>query len=573
MRILISILCCLSLLPTVSLAEGKKYALLVGVETYDPTFLTRLSFAEDDAEELGKTFKELGFDVIVMTHSAEIPAQRPNTAEKILDQLSRRVKGLQAEDTLVVGFSGHGVQYKQPRKLKSGGEETYFLCPEEANLNNVDSLVSIAKVYELIQQCAAERKLLIVDACRNEDFSTIGKNAPEIELTLTPAGVTRRTVPKGFLALYSCTEGERSYDFPELKHSAFCYHVLKYLKGEADPKNYFRDQISVGGLARYASAETRDYVFAKLSREQLPEVMGRTNDWPLGSLRQGKPSNNTPPTNPTVSLAKGKKYALLVGVETYDPAQLNRLQFADDDAIALGKALEFQGFNVVVMTSQSSIPARKPISAQDILDQLDRRLRDKNPEDTIILAFSGHGVQLKSDPVDANGNKESYFCPERANLDDKTSLVPMSLIIKKLADCPAEKKLLLCDACRNEAMPKAAQDKDKPVVEIELDPAGVTRRTVSKGMVVLFSCSSKEKSFELADLGHSVFTYQVLKYLRGDADQTRYPRQQLSINELVTFVSRETRDYIENRLSKDQRPELVTPGGFNDWNFGRIVEK
>lgn len=280
MRIFITILCCLSLLPAVSLAEGKKYALLVGVETYDPTFLTRLSFAEDDAEELGKTFKELGFDVIVMTRSAEIPAQRPNTAEKILDQLSRRVKGLQAEDTLVVGFSGHGVQYKQPRKLKSGAEETHFFCPEEANLNNVDSLVSIAKVYELIQQCAAERKLLIVDACRNEVLSEIGKNAPEIELE--PAGVTPRTVPKGMLALYSCTEGEKSYELPELKHGVFCYHVLKYLKGEADPKNYFRDQIGMGGLARYAATETRDYVSANLSRDQLPELMGRTSDWPLG---------------------------------------------------------------------------------------------------------------------------------------------------------------------------------------------------------------------------------------------------------------------------------------------------
>ena len=107
------------------------------------------------------------------------------------------MKGLQAEETLVVGFSGHGVQYKQPRKLKSGGEETHFFCPEEANLNNVDSLVSIAKVYELIQQCAAERKLLIVDACRNEVLSTIGKNAP---IELAPAGITPRTVPKGMLA-------------------------------------------------------------------------------------------------------------------------------------------------------------------------------------------------------------------------------------------------------------------------------------------------------------------------------------------------------------------------------------
>ncbi|MFM9961894.1 MAG: caspase family protein, partial [Planctomycetaceae bacterium] len=68
---------------------------------------------------------------------------------------------------------------------------------------------------------------------------------------------------------------------------------------------------------------------------------------------------------PTVSLAEGKKYALLVGVAKYDPAQLNRLQFAEDDATEMGKVLEKLGFEVVVMTAQQSVPERVPVTAQD----------------------------------------------------------------------------------------------------------------------------------------------------------------------------------------------------------------
>ncbi|MFM9961898.1 MAG: hypothetical protein ACKV2Q_11820 [Planctomycetaceae bacterium] len=62
MRAIITILCTMFLLPTVSLAEGKKYALLVGVAKYDPSQLNRLQFAEDDATEMGKVLEKLGFE-------------------------------------------------------------------------------------------------------------------------------------------------------------------------------------------------------------------------------------------------------------------------------------------------------------------------------------------------------------------------------------------------------------------------------------------------------------------------------------------------------------------------------
>lgn len=269
---------------------------------------------------------------------------------------------------------------------------------------------------------------------------------------------------------------------------------------------------------------------------------------------------------PTVSLAEGKKYALLVGVAKYDPSQLNRLQFAEDDATEMGKVLEKLGFEVVVMTAQQSVPERVPVTAQDILDQVERRLKDKQPEDTVLLSFSGHGVQLKSDPADEKGAKETYFCPQRAKLGDKSTLVPMSVVMSMLDKCPATRKLLLVDACRNEAESKDAAK----TTEIELEPAGVTRRSVPQGMVVLFSCQARERSYEMSELKHSAFTFHVLKYLKGEAPLTRYPRRQASITELASYVSRETKDFIDRKLSKDQQPEFLSPGGAADWELGKV---
>ena len=252
-------------------------------------------------------------------------------------------------------------------------------------------------------------------------------------------------------------------------------------------------------------------------------------------------------------------------MSTYDPSQLSRLRFAEDDATELGKVLEKLGFDVVVMTSQQAVPERVPVSAQDILDQVERRLKDKQPEDTVLLSFSGHGVQLKGDTADEKGAKETYFCPQRAKLNDKSTLVPMSVVMSKLDKCAATRKLLLVDACRNEAESKDAAAKGEP---IELEAAGVSRRSVPQGMVVLFSCQAKERSFELPELKHSAFSFHVLKYLKGEAPLTRYPRRQASVTELASYVSRETKDFIDRKLSKDQQPEYLSPGGAADWELG-----
>jgi hypothetical protein len=269
----------------------------------------------------------------------------------------------------------------------------------------------------------------------------------------------------------------------------------------------------------------------------------------------------------------GGKYALLVGVETYDPAQFTRLAFAEDDVISLGVALEKHGFNVVTMTSKATIPALDPVSAADIIEQLKRRLGNREPSDTVIVALSGHGIQLASDKVDRHGKKETYFCPKRADVRDKTSLLPISQVIRMLSQSKAGRKLLIVDACRNEVSSKEFRDKSRNEIELELDPIGSARHALPKGLLAIFSCGEKEHSFESNELGHSVFTYQLLEYLNGKAEPALYPNNKLSVQQMASFATHKTQDYIEKHLAKDQRPQLFIPGGSTDWEFGEITPK
>ena len=87
----------------------------------------------------------------------------------------------------------------------------------------------------------------------------------------------------------------------------------------------------------------------------------------------------------SVVSAEGR-YAFLVGVENYDPTELPSLTYAEDDIEAIGQALEKLGFNIVSMTSNASLPARKPVLSSDIVDQLETFLALRNRDDTVFCA-------------------------------------------------------------------------------------------------------------------------------------------------------------------------------------------
>ncbi len=172
-------------------------------------------------------------------------------------------------------------------------------------------------------------------------------------------------------------------------------------------------------------------------------------------------------------------------------------------------------------------------------------------------------MQYKDDPVDADDTKETFFCPEEANPKDRATLVSIGALSKKVARSGAGKKLLVVDACRNEVTAKGNK-----ALEEELDPVGRRARTEQAGMYSLFSCAPKEKSWEHPELKHGVFTSQLIKYLDGQADAALYPRQQISIQQLAAYASRETTEFVYKRLNQEQSPELRGQG--TDWSLGRL---
>src|SRR3954470_10184552 len=157
--------------------KGRKVALLVGVVDYDPdSGLTRLKYCENDVTALAAVLKAQGYkdqDIIVLTDTTAAEKRKLKfmpTAENIRKELKGLIEDLRPEDSFLVAFSGHGVHLKQ---LKEKG---LHFCPKGTDLDNTDTMVSLAEVYDQLESdCKAGVKLLVVDACRNDP--TDGRSA------------------------------------------------------------------------------------------------------------------------------------------------------------------------------------------------------------------------------------------------------------------------------------------------------------------------------------------------------------------------------------------------------------
>jgi hypothetical protein len=195
----------------------EKVALLVGVTEYDHSKLGNLQYAEADVEELADVLRQSGYSrVVLLTSRAGIRdkrlvPERDNIQRELAALLAKRTK----RDTVLVAFSGHGVQ------LTVKGKDEPFFCPRDGNPTKPDTLVALNQVYTELDDSGAGVKLLLVDACRNNPADKgskgiDGKNLPEMR--------------EGMGALFSCKPGERSYEHKDWKHGAFFAAVLEGLR-------------------------------------------------------------------------------------------------------------------------------------------------------------------------------------------------------------------------------------------------------------------------------------------------------------------------------------------------------
>ncbi len=285
------VVCGLVLALTAPLARAENYALLIGASDYrkgGKSGLRSLKYPKNDVVDFGAALVECGYkrrNTVLMYDGQADNSCVPEYA-KIQTQLDLLVKDLTPEDSIIVALAGHGVQFVD--------KKVNFYCPLDADPQNKTNLISLTDVYDRLRDCQASRKMLLVDACRNDAVSVASRsNFDKMNLeSLTRPQVD--DVPEQIIAIFSCAAGQQSWEDDTLKHGIFFGHVLKGLLGPADAP-IPDGRITVEELADYVSKETKAYARLKLQKTQTPLVKneGKT-EWVLRTLSNRVATNANP---------------------------------------------------------------------------------------------------------------------------------------------------------------------------------------------------------------------------------------------------------------------------------------
>lgn len=133
---------------------GKSYALVVGIDEYPHPEWPDLPFARKDAEAIARLLRAQGFDEVVPLYDEQA------TRAAIISALEEKIAPkLQAEDRVVLFFSGHGAT----QHLASN---TYgYLVPHDGT-SSPSTWLAMTTLREISEKLGtAKHQLFILDAC------------------------------------------------------------------------------------------------------------------------------------------------------------------------------------------------------------------------------------------------------------------------------------------------------------------------------------------------------------------------------------------------------------------------
>jgi WD40 repeat protein/uncharacterized caspase-like protein len=263
-----------------------------------------------------------------------------------------------------------------------------------------------------------------------------------------------------------------------------------------------------------------------------------------------------------------KLWILLVGVNQYqDEAYLPSLEYSAVDCQGLGEALveateAFPNTELIVhhdFTPQKPDIASVSRSLHSIVDLA-------RPDDTILFYFSGHGIL-------ATETQQVVLCladTQKENL--LTTGLALNDLLTQLDNCAASQQLVWLDACHSGGMTlRGANPTDKLVRVLR------RKASQSQGFYALLSCDKSQQSWEFPELGHGVFTYYLMRGLRGEAADAQ---GFIEADALYQYIYYQTLRYIDKsnqqiRLinqQKSSRGESKLQSEFSMQTPKRIVE-
>ncbi len=320
MRLLLgSILGVLLLLPSAALAqgrfgapsadaptsEGKRRAILIGINEYEDASFSPLTYAKADAEELGRVLKAAefgGFESVDLVVSGNLGAKQ------IVAALTEWSTKLAPADEAVVYFSAHGTRFVDERN-----RSRVFLAAADTRRDDpIHTGIPLDALQELLESLPATRRILIVDACFTGDGKTTEGDAQAAARALIDEKLPFSDKARDKEArLFATTYGRPALESEALGHGVYTAHLIEALSVRFDEADLNGDHVvSVSEAHDYA----RDRTMETTGQLQVPmvfyKIVGRED-----LLLSGDPNSRARVEMAMVSAYEGPQQGLRMFVD------------------------------------------------------------------------------------------------------------------------------------------------------------------------------------------------------------------------------------------------------------------
>ena len=239
--------------------------------------------------------------------------------------------------------------------------------------------------------------------------------------------------------------------------------------------------------------------------------------------------------------AASGNFAVVVGLSRYREKNIPAVKYAARDAEVMARYLQNVGGvaadDLKLITDDGA--TRSDLEAY-VEDWLPRRVK---PGSTVFFYYAGHGAP---EPT----GKDAFIVPFEGHPDFPAKLYPLSRLYAALAKLPAKAVVVMLDSCFSGAGGRGvSQAGARPLISLQ-ETSGLDPK-----LAVLTGASGTQVTSDLDKVEHGLFTYFVLRGMRGDADADRDGT--ITLAELYPFVRSKVSDRASRDLNRDQTPALL----------------
>ena len=242
--------------------------------------------------------------------------------------------------------------------------------------------------------------------------------------------------------------------------------------------------------------------------------------------------------------------AIIVGVETYqsrDAGALSSVPHARNDATGFDDCLQsiYPSDRLAIVNLVDNNATRGNIDYE-----LHQTIASLEEEDLFVFYYAGHGFH------GAGGNRITAWDTHAHNVEG-TTLLLRSVLFDRLDRSPCTRSLAFIDACATAFDNALFPGRD---VVSQLDTAELTAFLQPKRYSGIFlSCEPGEASYPADQHKHGVWTYFLLRALRGEAEEALDRDRYLTDRSLRDYLRKEVPRFITHKttIKRHQTPQAI----------------